>query len=128
MPDDLHRIHRDVPIRGSAHAVTAMARSDRRYTRRIRAMGIHDHPVAARSPWQERTADRLCSARMPGSPYGVRRGTLASRAKTYVACYNEVRTHLALDRDAPDWRRSEPVGAVVAVAILGGLHHQYVRV
>ena len=35
--------------------------------------------------------------------------------KTYAACYNEVRTHLASDRDAPDWRRSEPVGAVVAI-------------
>jgi len=38
------------------------------YTRRIRAMGIRDHPVAARSPWQNghaRAADRLDPARMP---------------------------------------------------------------
>jgi hypothetical protein len=48
--------------------------------------------------------------------------------ETYAACYNEVRTYLALDGDAPDWRRSDAVGAIVAIPILGGLHHQYVRV
>jgi hypothetical protein len=29
------------------------------YMRRIRAMGIRDHPVAARSPWQNRSVERL---------------------------------------------------------------------
>jgi hypothetical protein len=48
--------------------------------------------------------------------------------KTYAAYYNEVRTHLSLGKDAPHFRRSERVGSVVAIPILGGLHHQYVRV
>ena len=45
-----------------------------------------------------------------------------------AAYYNDVRTHLSLDKDAPNFRRSETVGNIVAMPILGGLHHQYVRV
>ena len=42
--------------------------------------------------------------------------------------YNEVRTHLSLGKDAPNFRRFETVGNIVAIPILGGLHHQYIRV
>ena len=48
--------------------------------------------------------------------------------KAYNAYYNEIRTHLSLDKDAPNSRRSQTVGAIAAMPILGGLHHQYVRV
>jgi hypothetical protein len=48
--------------------------------------------------------------------------------KTYAACYNEVRTHLSLGKDAPDFRRSERVGNIIALPILGGLHHRYAGV
>ncbi|MGA7871026.1 MAG: hypothetical protein WCA22_09015 [Candidatus Binatus sp.] len=44
--------------------------------------------------------------------------------KTYASYYNEVRTHLSLDKDAPKSRRSQKVGRIVAMPILGGLHHQ----
>jgi transposase InsO family protein len=101
------------------------------YTRRIRAMGIRDHPVAARSPWQNGHVERLIgSVRRECLDHLVVAGEahLRRTLKTYVAYYNEVRTHLTLDKDAPDGRRSEAVGAIVAIPILGGLHHQYVRV
>ena len=48
--------------------------------------------------------------------------------KAYASHYNEVRTHLSLDKDAPDFRRAQRVGRIAALPILGGLHHQYVRV
>jgi hypothetical protein len=48
--------------------------------------------------------------------------------KTYAAYYKEIRTHLALDKEAPNYRPSQTVGAIVAIPVLGGLHHQYVRV
>lgn len=48
--------------------------------------------------------------------------------KTCASYYNEVRTHLSLDKDAPNFRCSETVGSIVAIPILGGLHHQYLRV
>jgi transposase InsO family protein len=48
--------------------------------------------------------------------------------KAYASYYNEVRTHLSLDKDAPVLRRAQPVGTITALSILGGLHHHYVRV
>jgi len=48
--------------------------------------------------------------------------------KAYASYYNEVRTHLSLDKDAPDFRRAQKFGRIAAIPILGGLHHQYVRV
>jgi hypothetical protein len=35
---------------------------------------------------------------------------------------------MALSKDAPTFRRSYIIGNVVALPILGGLQHQYVRV
>jgi hypothetical protein len=52
------------------------------YTRRVHAMGIRDHPTAARSPWQNGHVERLIGfgpARMPRPRLGVRRSGSASR-------------------------------------------------
>jgi hypothetical protein len=48
--------------------------------------------------------------------------------KAYASYYNEIRTHLSLNKDAPDFRRAHKIGRIAAKPILGGLHHQYVRV
>jgi transposase InsO family protein len=101
------------------------------YTRRIRVMGIRDHPVAAHSPWQNGHVERLIgSIRRECLDRVVVSGEahLCRAFKTYAAYYNQVRTHLSLDKDALNFRDSQPVGGLVAVPILGGLHHQYVRV
>jgi hypothetical protein len=42
--------------------------------------------------------------------------------------YNEARTHLSLNKDAPISRTVETVGSIVAKPLLGGLHHQYLRI
>jgi Integrase core domain len=47
---------------------------------------------------------------------------------SYAAYYNEVRTHLALGTDAPAGRAVQRTGAIVAIPILSGLHHHYVRI
>jgi len=47
--------------------------------------------------------------------------------KNYVSYYNQVRPHLSLNKDAPDSRRKQKIGPIAAIPILGGLHHQYVR-
>ena len=44
--------------------------------------------------------------------------------KTCAAYYNEVRTYLSLGKDTANFRRSETVGRIVAIRVLGGLHHQ----
>jgi len=46
----------------------------------------------------------------------------------YAAYYNQARTHLALQKDAPLRRAVQRSGAIVATPILAGLHHQYVRI
>ena len=46
----------------------------------------------------------------------------------YAAYYNELRTHRSLNKDAPIHRAIQRLGGIVSTPVLGGLHHQYVRV
>jgi len=48
--------------------------------------------------------------------------------KNYAAYYNGVRTHPSLQKDAPVSRPVQRSGAINSHAILGGLHHQYIRI
>ena len=48
--------------------------------------------------------------------------------KFYADYYNRVRTHRSLDKDAPVSRPVYRIGVICSHAILGGLHHHYVRV
>ena len=43
--------------------------------------------------------------------------------------YNQTRTHLSLDKDAPEGRPVQPPnqGKVFQLKRVGGLHHEYVR-
>ena len=47
----------------------------------------------------------------------------------YFAYYHRTRTHLSLDKDAPDVRPGElpAAGRIVQMPEVGGLHHRYVR-
>jgi transposase InsO family protein len=112
-------------VRDNDHAYGQVFRS------RVRAMGIRDRPISPRSPWQNPYVERLigterreCLDRMLifGEPH--LRQTLSS----YAAYYNGVRTHLALGKDAPLCRTVQRSGAIVAIPILSGLHHHYVRI
>jgi transposase InsO family protein len=100
------------------------------YTRRIRAMRIRDHPTAPRSPWQNDHVERLIGSIRRES---LDRLILFDEAqlrrilRNYASYYNQVRTHLSLDKNAPDFRRRQKLAAIAAIPILGGLHHQYVR-
>jgi hypothetical protein len=46
----------------------------------------------------------------------------------YVDYYNAVRTHLSLGKDAPVRRLIQRTGRIQVMPVLGGLHHQYVRI
>ena len=48
--------------------------------------------------------------------------------RTYARYYNDIRTHRSLDKDAPVSRPVQRIGSINSHAILGGLHHHYVRV
>ncbi len=94
------------------------------FIRRIQAMGIRDRPIPARSPWQNGYAERLIgSIRRDCLDHVVIFGErhLRDLLQSYQMYYNEVRTHLALGKDAPVPREVRAVGRVLSVPILGGL-------
>jgi transposase InsO family protein len=99
-------------------------------TRRLRAMGIRDRPITPASPWQNGFAERLIgSIRRECVDHIIvlREAHLRRILKSYARYYNETRTHLALDKDAPVSRPVQRTGVVRSLAILGGLHHHYLR-
>ena len=98
---------------------------------RMRAMGIRDKPTAPASPWQNGFAERLIgSIRRECVDHFIVLGEAHLRRilRAYARYYNDVRTHRPLDKDAPVSRPVERIGSINAHAILGGLHHHYVRV
>jgi transposase InsO family protein len=101
------------------------------FIRRLQAMGIRDRPTTARSPWQNGHAERLIgSIRRDCLDHVVAFGErhLRHLFEAYRKYYNEARTHLSLSKDAPVSRAVQAVGSIVAKPLLGGLHHQYVRI
>ena len=101
------------------------------FTARMRAMGIRDRPISPGLPWQNGCAERLIGT--------LRRECLNQVVifsemhlrrilSAYAAYYNQARPHLALQKDAPLHRAVQRSGAIVAMPILAGLHHQYVRI
>jgi transposase InsO family protein len=99
--------------------------------RRLRAMGIRDKPIAPASPWQNGFAERLIgSIRRECSDHIIVLGEAHLRRilKSYARYYNETRTHLALDKDAPLSRTVKRAGRILCRPVLGGLHHEYIRI
>ena len=100
-------------------------------TRRLRAMGIRDKPIAPASPWQNAFAERLIgSIRRECVDHLIVLGEAHLRRilQSYARYYNEIRTHRSLNKDAPISRTVQRIGIVKSHAILGGLHHHYVRI
>src|SRR5207247_10754694 len=74
------------------------------FKRRLAAMGIRDHPIAPRSPWQNGHAERLIGSLRRECldhvvVYGERH--LRQLLLAYMAYYNFARTYLSLNHDAP---------------------------
>jgi hypothetical protein len=97
----------------------------------LRAMGIRDKPIAPRSPWQNGFAERLIvSIRRECLDHTIVFGEVHLRRLliSYASYYNQIRTHRALQKDAPIHRPIERIGIPKSRPILGGLHHPYVRI
>ena len=102
------------------------------FRQRVKGMGIDEILTAPHSPWQNPFAERLIGS--------VRRECLdhvlvlserhLRRILTrYFVYYHRARTHLSLEKDAPDMRpiQRPEVGAIVVTPEVGGLHHRYAR-
>jgi hypothetical protein len=100
-------------------------------TRRLRAMGIWDKPIAPGSPWQNCFAERMIGTiRRECVDHVVALGERHLRRvlKSYASYYNAARTHRSFNMDAPVPRPVQQIGRIVSCAMAGGLHHQYVRI
>lgn len=101
------------------------------FARRLRSLGFRDHPTSPRSPWQNGYAERLIgSIRRECLDHIVVFGErhLHHVLSSYMSYYNNTRTHLSLGKDAPIRRLVQTVGCIQVQPLLGGLHHQYVRI
>src|SRR5215813_5959529 len=100
------------------------------FRRRVKGMGITEVLTAPHSPWQNPFAERLIgSIRRECLEHVV---VLSERhlrriLTAYFAYYHRTRTHLSLDKDAPDLRPIElpAAGKIVEVPEVAGLHHRY---
>jgi transposase InsO family protein len=93
--------------------------------------GIRDRPISPRSPWQNPYAERLIGTlRRECLDHVLIVGErhLRRMLASYSSYYNESRTHLALEKDAPLRRAIQRCGAIITTPILSGLHHRYVRI
>jgi transposase InsO family protein len=102
------------------------------FTSRVEGMGIEEIHIAPRSPWQNCYVERVIGT--------VRReclnhvivfndNHLRRLLKDYFRYYHESRTHLSLNKDAPERRaiQSNKSERIIQIAQVGGLHHRYER-
>jgi transposase InsO family protein len=96
------------------------------------ALGIEEVITDAGAPWQNAYAERVIgSIHRECLDHMIIMGE--RHLKRILSCYvrynHSARTHLSLDKDAPDSRviQSSEQGTVVEFPCVGGLHHEYVR-
>jgi transposase InsO family protein len=97
----------------------------------MRTMGIRDKPIAPGSPWQNGVAERLIGSirrECVDHVVALGEGHLRRVLRSYARYYNEMRTHRSLDKDAPLSHPAQRTGSIKSHALLGGLHHHYIRV
>ena len=104
----------------------------KQFRHRVKSIGIDEVLTAPHSPWQNPFAERLIgSIRRACLDHVVVIGErhLRRTLTAYFAYYHRARTHLSLDKDAPDVRSVESfeAGRIVEFPKVGGLHHRYVR-
>ncbi len=95
----------------------------------MKGIGITEVLTAPQSPWQNPFAERLIgSIRRECLDHVVVLGERHLRRilTAYFAYYHRTRTHLSLEKDAPDGRPIEPpeLGAIIPIPAIGGLHHR----
>ncbi len=103
-----------------------------RFRDRVDGLGLEQKRTAFRSPCQNGFAERwIASLRKDCLNHVIAINDFQLRRviRSYVTYYHEDRTHLELEKDAPEARPIEPRerGEVVAIPRVGGLHHRYTR-
>ena len=96
------------------------------------ALGLEQLRIAPRSPWQSPYVERFIgSLRRECLDHVIvlNQAHLRRALQSYLAYYHCCRTHLSLDKDAPEPRRVQPPeeGKISAFPEVGGIHHRYER-
>jgi transposase InsO family protein len=99
---------------------------------RVDGLGLDQVRIAFRSPWQNGFAERwIGSLRRDCLDHviAIHERQLRRVVQSYVDYYHQDRTHLGLEKDAPEERQTETreMGKVVAIPRVGGLHYRYSR-
>jgi len=102
------------------------------FRRRVAGFQVTEVLIAPRSPWQNPYVERLIgSVRRECLDHVIVLGEAHLRRvlSAYFAYYQRSRTHLSLDRDAPNPGDVQPpaMGEVIELPEVGGLHHRYER-
>ena len=100
------------------------------FRKQIEAMGIEEVLSTTLSPWQRAYVERVIgSIRRECLDHVIvfDEKSLRHMLRHYIGYYHRSRLHLSLDRDSPDSRPVQSVGAVITVPEVGGLHHRYER-
>jgi transposase InsO family protein len=102
------------------------------FRERVRAMGMEEVVTAPRSPWQNPFAERLLgTVRRDCLNHVIVLGEahLRRTLRRYFRYYHKYRTHLSLEKDAPEPRAVQQanLGRVIEFSEVGGLHHHYER-
>lgn len=104
----------------------------RLFRQRVATLGLVEVTTALRSPWQNPYVERVIgSIRRECLDHTIIIGERHLRRviANYVRYYNRSRTHLSLEKDAPDPRPIHGFrqGKIVQRPHCGGLHHEYWR-
>jgi transposase InsO family protein len=102
------------------------------FVEQVKAMGIKQVLSAPRSPWQRAYVERIIGTiRRECLDHMVvfNESSLSRHLQAFVGYYHRTRTHLALNKDAPDPRSVQfpTAGRIVSIPEVGGLHHRYER-
>ena len=98
----------------------------------VKHLDIAEVVIAYRSPWQSPYVERLIGSirrECLNHVIVLNEVHLLRILTAYFAYYYESRTHLSLDRNAPQPRTIQPPnqGRIIAIPQVGGLHHRYTR-
>jgi hypothetical protein len=96
----------------------------------VSSFGIREIVTAYRSPWQNGYVERVIGSirrEFLDHVIVINENHLRKLLKEYFHYYNYQRTHLGLNKDAPESRLVQVSGKIEKVAVANGLHNYYYR-